>query len=107
MPVEQAKEAAKVLVETSGSLSGVWSWIITALGGSVVGLWGHVTGRIKKLEDTIATSTMLKDHIEDENEKFNAIFEKMDHSADKISTIAASVARIEGVLSRNPDWKDH
>lgn len=100
MPIEQAKEAAKMVVETSGIFSAIWQWIVGGIGAGLIGLWGHITGRVKKLEETHVTSEQLRDHIDSEDLKFNALFEKADKMGDKLSNIAESVARIEGKLNK-------
>ena len=97
---DSAKEVVKVAVETSGSLSTFWQWLIGGIGTCVVGVWGHVTGRIKKLEDTVVTAKVLKDHIDDENDKFVELFRKHEMAMEKLSVIGQAVARIEGKINR-------
>ncbi len=100
MPVDTAKEAAKIVLDTSSGLGGLWQSLIGALGVGIAGLWGHVTGRLKKIEDNQVTAAALKEHIDDENEKFRTLFTKHDGISEKVADIAASVARIEGKLDR-------
>ena len=97
---DQTKEVAKVVVETSGSLGAFWQWLIGGIGTCVIGVWGHVTGRIKKLEDTVVTAKVLKDHIDDENDKFSELFAKHERTMEKLSVIGEAVARIEGKINR-------
>lgn len=106
MPLEGAKEVAKVAVETSGSAMG---WIVAALGGvgaSIAGIWKHIHSRVSILEQSIVTHNTLREHINDEEEKFQALFNKHDTVIDKINNIGNAVARIEGKLSNNHDWQD-
>lgn len=106
MPVEQIKEATKVIVEASGSLAGVWQWIITAIGGALVGLWSHLTGRLKKLEETVTTQDIMREHAAQEEKKFDALFASHRIIMEEVTIIGKSVARIEGKLSNNHDWQD-
>ena len=100
MPQEAVKEAAKVIVETSGSFSEVWAWATGGLGAVGAALWGHVTGRLKKIEGQMVTAAYLKEHVDDENKKFEALFTKHDAMINKVGSIAESVARIEGKLDQ-------
>lgn len=105
MPIETAKEVGKVVVETTGTFSSLWQWIVTAIGGGLMGLWGHITGRVKELEKHQVTESMLRDHIDDESQKFDAIFTKTDHMNEKLHSIGESVARIEGALAHGAGMK--
>lgn len=100
MPIDTAKDAAKVVVETSGSFSGFWQWLVSITGAGVLGIWGHITGRIKKLEDTLVTAQAFDKHIMDEELKFKELMSKHDILLGKISEIGHSVARIEGRLDK-------
>ena len=99
MPLEPLKE----VVQTPGffgAVIDVLKWFFGIIGAGVVVMWGGLTGRIKKLEETSASTQILRDHIEDENRKFDALFDNHKDQSEKISKIAESVARIEGVLSK-------
>ena len=94
------KEVAHLAVETSGHFGSIWQWIVGMTGAGLVGLWGHLTGRIKRLEDTVSTAKMLQDHIEDENKKFDALFANNHDIHAEVTTIGKAVARIEGMLDK-------
>ena len=100
MPIEPAKEAAKLVVESTGILSSIWEWIIAGIGTALSGLWLHITRRLSRIEQNQVTSTRLDSHIIDEERKFSTLFDKHDSLLDKVSSIAASVARIEGKLGK-------
>ena len=101
MPMETGKEIVKVAVESS---SGGWlQWVAGGIVGGVGWVWAHVTGRLKKIEQTMVTAAYLKEHVDDENQKFKELFTKHDGIIDKVSDIQASVARIEGAISRD-NW---
>ena len=99
-PVEQAKEVMKVAVETSGAFSSIWHYIIGGLATGVAGMWGHLTGRIGKLEDRIVGKEAFDKHVIDENSRFDVLFDKHDKLLDQVTTIGRSVARIEGKLDK-------
>ena len=96
MPVDGAKEVAKVVVESS---PGLLQWAVGGLGAGLAVIWGHITGRIKKMEETAVSAAALKEHIDEENEKFRELFTKHDGIIEKVSEISNAVARIEGALS--------
>ena len=100
MPVDTGKEVVKVAVEASGSLAEWWRWVIGGCGAGVVALWGHITGRVKVLEDTAITGKALKEHIDYENEKFRVLFEQSTGNAEILTQVRESVARIEGRLEK-------
>ena len=114
MPLEESREAAKLVVETSGIFSSFWHWVIAAIGTmlsgigvALVALWGHLTGRIAALEKSHVTDLRLKEHIVDENARFDVLFDKhdrmmlkYDHLMDELSRVAQAVARIEGKLDK-------
>lgn len=100
MPVEQAKDAAKLVVEASGVFGEIWKWLIGVLGAGLVGLWGHITGRVAALEKNQVTEARLQKHENIEDEKFNVLFDKNERLIEKVSEIQSSVARIEGKLDR-------
>ena len=97
MPVEQAKEAAKLVVETSGSLSGMWQWIIGSFGGG--GILGAI-GYMVRFERRMVSKTEFEKHTNAQEATFTTLFEKHDTVLDKVSSIQASVARIEGKLDK-------
>ena len=99
MPVESGKEVVKLAVESSGS--GWIQWTAGGIGGGVAWVWAHITGRLKKIEQTMVTAAFLKEHVDDENQKFKELFTKHDGIIDKVSDIQASVARIEGAISHD------
>lgn len=100
MPIDQAKEAAKLAVETSGVWSNIWQWLLGGVCASGVAVWSHLTGRIRVLEERAVTSEKLSEHIADEQQKFEALFNRHDHLIDTVSEIRESVARIEGRLEK-------
>ena len=78
-------------------------WIETAAAvatGSAAWVWKHLTGRIAKLEDKVVGQRAFQEHVEEENEKFNALFLKQDKLSDKVSDVHAAVSRVEGIVSR-------
>lgn len=96
MPVDQAKEAAKVVIETSGTFAGIWEYVVSGIGAGILGLLGYV----RKLEKNGITRAQFKEHIETDIEKFDLLFGKHDKVLEKVSSIAESVARIEGKLDK-------
>lgn len=104
MPIEGAKEVAKVVVESSGSAS---SWIVAgfvAATSSVAAMWKYLTKKMSKVEQDAIAAKVIKDaldaHIEDENGKFDVLFQKHDSLHETVTSIRESVARIEGRLER-------
>lgn len=100
MPQDTVREATKVVVETSGAFSNLWAWATGGLGAAGAALWRHVTGRLNKIEDRMVTAAVLKEHMDDENKKFELLFTKHDGIINKVGSIAESVARIEGKLDQ-------
>lgn len=101
MPAETAKEAAKAAIEVSGS--GMWQWFagsLSVVGAGIAGVWGHVTGRIKTLEEIAVSKKQLEDHTREENEKFAALFDKHDDLMREVTVVGKAVARIEGKLDQ-------
>jgi hypothetical protein len=100
MPSEITKEVAKIAIETSGTFSHIWEIIVSGIGIVLAGMWAHITGRLKKVEEGHVTAQMLKQHLDDENDKFRELFSKHDGVIEAVSDIRAAVARIEGKLSQ-------
>ena len=98
------KEAAKLVVETSGSFTEIWRWIMGATGAGLLGLWGHITSRVKKLEDSSSTLVSIRaelsNHIEDETIKFTDLLSKHDSLSRDMPVVRETVARIAGKLSK-------
>ena len=91
MPIETTKDVAKVVTENVSAWSSIWQWTIGGIGTGLVGMWGHVTGRLKKLEETLVTAQQMKEHTEQEDKKFEDLFHE-------VREIGKAVARIEGKL---------
>ena len=100
MPVEETKEAARIAVEASGGFSSIWGWSMGVIGTGIMAVFGHITGRIKKLEENTIKKEHFKAHEKEESEKFDTLFDKHDKTFEKVSSIQSSVARIEGQLLR-------
>lgn len=104
MPVETAKEAAKVVIETSGTVVAWVAATVAAMLSSIAALWKYFTTKLSRIEqDAINAAVIKKDldsHIRDENGKFEALFRKHDDLHETVTTIRESVARIEGVVSQ-------
>jgi hypothetical protein len=84
-------------------------WARWATGGVVAGVvlvWGHLTGRIKALENTIVTHRTLEQHIDSEEKQFDVLFNHQRETSKAIAEIGKSVARIEGKLSNNHDCQN-
>lgn len=100
---ETVKEVAKVAAEVAqtqagGALAEWWRWVIGGVGTGLFALWGHITGRVKHLEDTVSTQQMLREHTETEEKKFDALFALARDNAEVLTRVRESVARIEGIL---------
>ena len=100
MPLKEAEEAAKVVVEASGSAHSILQWILGGIATGATALVAHVSGRLKHLEKNRVTSERFEEHVKDEDDKLATLFSKHDRLLDKVSSIQASVARIEGKLDK-------
>ena len=104
MPVDGAKEVAKVVVESSGSITGMVGGLIATASASVIAMWKYLHSKITRIEREAALALVIKEdldkHITDENGKFEALFTKYDHLNESVTSIRESVARIEGKLDR-------
>ena len=86
---------------------GEWArWAVGGVVGGAVLVWGHLTGRIKALENTIVTHRILEQHIYNEEKQFDVLFTHQRETSKAIAEIGKSVVRIEGKLSNNHDWQD-
>lgn len=97
MPIETAKEITKVVAESGSSW---WQWVLGMLGGFGGTLWAAMGGRVSRIERNMVTKEAFGQHTTDEEKKFEALFNKHDDMANDISAIRASVARIEGHISK-------
>lgn len=81
-------------------------WVVGGIVGGILLVWGHITGRLKALENTIVTHRILEQHIDNEQKQFDVLFNHQRETSKAIAEIGKSVARIEGKLSNSHDWQD-
>ena len=97
MPVETTKEVVKIATEAGASW---WQWALGIAGGFGGTIWAASVGRLGRVERNMVTKEELKDHTNDEDEKFSALFNKADSMANDITAIRIAVARIEEHTSK-------
>lgn len=97
MPSIEPNDAVKIVEAAKGT----WQWVAGGIASGAYAVWKYFNHRIEKLEGCIVTSTQLREHTEQEEKKFDALFRLHRETAAVILDISKAVSRLEGKAERD------
>ena len=66
--------------------------------GALGWVWNHLTRRLTRLEESLLARDVFDRHVDQQNGKFETLFNRQEKISDNLSEVHSAVARIEGTL---------